>query len=98
MKEQRICKHCHTPFWAIKSKQWHCSRKCFKADYFRNVQKRRYGLPRYRCQDCGKEVELRFNPSEENFFWTNFKCPFCHPDKKKVLMIVRTSKKLYIFS
>ena len=96
MKIKRICKSCKKEFIATKIKQVHCSRPCFKKDYFINSKDRKDLYPRFVCEDCGESTELRIKPLEDSFFWTEFKCPHCFPKTKKRLILIKTSKGIFV--
>ena len=85
MKIDKKCKVCGTPFTAIKTNQYFCSRKCFKKDY--NVRKReerkldretnpaRYGW--YICSACGLKTPLPYSPKRYKLKFETFECPEC---------------------
>jgi len=95
MLEKRVCRCCGKEFFAKKDKQWYCSKKCFKKDYFIRRSTMDYGYPTFKCPDCGNTIHLRFDPIKETFFWTEFDCPYCGSNKIKIEIFV-TSKKIYI--
>jgi len=96
MKIERNCRTCGTKFVAQKLKQWYCSRKCFKKDYFKRSKDIKGNFPKFTCEDCGNTIELRIDPITDEYFWTNFKCPFCNPEIKKTLTLIKTSKKIFV--
>jgi hypothetical protein len=92
MKLKRICRCCKKEFIAQKIKQWYCSRKCFKQDYFKRSKDKPGNYPTFMCEDCGRETILRIDPVKDEFFWTDFKCPHCNPKLKKNIIVIKTSK------
>lgn len=85
MQINKKCKVCGTPFVAIKSNQYFCSRKCFKKDY--NIRKRterridretnpeRFGA--YICSHCGLRTPLPYSPKRYRAKFETFECPGC---------------------
>lgn len=96
MKISRICKSCKKDFVAQKTKQWYCSRRCFKQDYFRKSKDKPGLFPVFVCEDCGLVTELRIDPVKDEFFWTDFKCPGCFPKTRKKVILVKTSKGIFV--
>lgn len=85
MRISKECKVCGTPFVAIKTNQYFCSRKCFKKDY--NIRKReerrvdretnpeRFGA--YICSHCGLRTPLPYSPKRYKVKFESFVCPGC---------------------
>ena len=96
MREERICRSCKNKFEAKKYKQWYCSKRCFKKDYFQRVNKKEYGMPSFICEVCGATWKLQTDPISDPLFWTNFKCPNCFPETRVNLIIILTSKKTWV--
>ncbi len=84
-------------FFATKEKQLYCSKSCFKKEYFRKKKlEGKDKFPIYICRECGKKVELSFDPLREPNFWDAFKCPFCHPESRNQIAIIITPQKILI--
>lgn len=96
MQIERICKHCNKSFYAGKVKQFFCSRKCFKQNYYH--LKRIEDLnkfPVYKCPKCNNVTALTFDPSKKTRDWVNFKCPWCYR-REVVIEIIIDSTSLFI--
>jgi len=96
MKVKRICKNCGHEFIATKVKQWHCSKRCFKHTYFQEVQSKNYGFPKFKCPDCDRLIDIKIDPTKDEFFWTNYKCPYCNPSERRRVIVIKTTKKIYV--
>lgn len=91
MRIKKKCRVCDTPFVAIKTNQYFCSRKCFKKDY--NARKReerrvdretnpaRFGY--YNCTFCGEKTILPFSPKRYKAQFETYKCPVCETPRFK---------------
>lgn len=85
MRIDKKCKVCGTPFTAIKTNQYFCSRKCFKKDY--NIRKReerrvdretnpaRFGW--LVCSHCGLKSPLPYSPKRYKVKFESYACPGC---------------------
>lgn len=85
MRIDKKCQVCGTPFTAIKTNQYFCSRKCFKKAY--NVRKReerkhdretnpaRFGW--YVCTACGAKTPLPYSPKRYKVRFETYECPIC---------------------
>lgn len=88
MKIKRICKVCGTPFIAIKTNQFFCSRNCFKRDYYvKNKIRVQNGLknqkfPSKHCNFCDTTTQLDFDPIKYPDLLTAWKCPKCSVNNK----------------
>ena len=73
---EKICKTCGKKFKRKAFNQKYCCRKCFKkANYAFHKGEKKY--PTYRCENCGKQIQLDFNPLCSSQF-ERFRCPFCN--------------------
>lgn len=81
MRIQRVCKICGKTFFAIKTTQFFCSRKCFKKDYYikTKIKKQKQGrtYPKKRCPYCQKESTLTFDPIKFPKLFKDWACPSC---------------------
>ena len=81
MRIQRVCKICGRTFFAIKTTQFFCSRKCFKKDYYIKTkikkQKQSRVFPEKHCSYCGETSRLTFDPLEFPELFKDWACPKC---------------------
>lgn len=81
MKVQRVCKICGRTFFAIKTTQFFCSRKCFKKDYYIKVkinkQKQSRIFPEKKCPYCEETSKLTFDPVSKPELFQEWACPKC---------------------
>lgn len=81
MRVKRNCKTCGAEFWAVKSNQFFCQRRCFKKDFYqRNKEKVKAAakaLPKYKCPVCHKISDLPFSPLKNEHLFNEWVCPFC---------------------
>ena len=71
----RQCKHCGRLFTPRRDRHFFCCRVCFKRYWYR--AKKTIGSPIFRCDHCGKETQLDFDPRSNIKKWALFRCPFC---------------------
>lgn len=98
MRIERTCLSCKKKFIAQKEKQYYCCKKCFKREYHKRkrLEKKNEDYPVYVCKECGKSIELAFNPLEDFLSWSTFKCPYCHPDTRHEFGIIMSSERIFI--
>jgi hypothetical protein len=91
MRIRRICKICGEPFYAIKTTQFFCCRKCFKKDYYLRqkirIQEERQKGPIYPIKECGfclKKAQLNFDPLDKPSLFNAWACPYCGATNKLV--------------
>ena len=79
------CKTCKKSFLTKNNKKIFCTRKCFKKNYYHRKKAEELSnikFPVFLCPNCGKKIELNFDPVKDHRKWTKFSCPNCN-----VLMI-----------
>ena len=72
---------CTTKFKKKRSNHECCGRECYRKWYYDNVEgEEEKTLPSYKCNNCGHQAKLDFDPVEEDDFirFKNFKCPECN--------------------
>ncbi len=74
------CKTCGTRFLPKSPKNVFCTRKCFKKNFYHrkkledlNAKK----FPSFVCPNCGKKIDLEFDPLLDELKWAHYECPFC---------------------
>jgi len=88
MRIKRSCKICGKMFFAIKTNQFFCSRKCFKKDYYvrmktkKEDEKNSLNFPVKKCNFCGKTHKLTFDPIKEPRLFNEAPCPECGVSNK----------------
>lgn len=86
MRIDKKCTICGTPFVAIKTNQFFCSRKCFKKSYnIRKREERRHNRATnpaphgyYVCSWCSERTAIPFSIKRFKQKWDAFVCPHCN--------------------
>jgi protein-arginine kinase activator protein McsA len=91
MRIKRICKICGESFYAIKSTQYFCCRKCFKKNYYLKqkilLQEEKQKGPIYPIKECGfcfKKAQLNFDPLKKPNLFDAWACPYCGATNKLI--------------
>ena len=83
MMIDRICKICGKRFFAIKTTQFFCCRRCFKKDFYMRTkiklqeQHQTPTYPKKYCDFCETMSELNFDPIALPRLFNTWRCPKC---------------------